>query len=101
MQSNAATIDVDAIPLDLPVQQAAAGQPVMTVYLATVETLPDGRAKVMAHCRGPVWQWFTVRRPTLAHVPQGRADSKGTSSDEPGRDTGQRGALGAKRGVWS
>ena len=71
MQGNAAAIDVDAIPLDLPVQQAAPGQPVMTVYLATVETLPDGRVKVMPHYRGPVWQWCRAGRPTLAQGPRG------------------------------
>ena len=64
-------IDIDAIPLDLAAQQAVPRQPVVTVYLATVETLPNGRVKVMPHRKGPVWRWFTVRRPTLAHGPQG------------------------------
>jgi hypothetical protein len=60
-------IDIDAIPLDLPVQR----QPVAALYLATVETLPDGREVVMPHHGGPVWQWFGKRAPTLAHGPQG------------------------------
>jgi len=44
-------IDIDAIPLDLPAQQ-----PIAELYVATVETLPDGRVKVMPHYGEPVWQ---------------------------------------------
>jgi len=66
-----AVIDIDAIPLDLAVQQATPRQPVVTVYMATIETLPNGRVKVMPHHRGPGWKWFTARRPTLAHGPRG------------------------------
>ncbi len=86
-----AAIDIDAIPLDLPVQRTAAGHPVVTVYLATVETLPCGRTKVMAHRTGPVWQWFGVRRPTLAHGPQGQGEATRTPSGGPSRPTGERG----------
>ena len=74
MQGNAVTIDVDAIPLDLTPQKR---QPVVTVYMATVEALPNGRVKVMPHHRGPAWQWFTVRRPTLAHGPRAWRWAKG------------------------
>jgi hypothetical protein len=56
-------IDIDAIPLDLPKRQ-----PAVAVYLATVETLPDGREAVMPHYGGPVWQWFG-RRPPAPHLP--------------------------------
>ena len=66
-------IDIDAIPLDLPVQR----QPVVALYLATVETLPDGREVVMPHYGGPVWEWFGKQAPTLAHGPRGQAESKG------------------------
>ncbi len=47
-------IDIDAIPLDLPVKQ----QPIAVLYLATVETLADGRVKVMPNYSEPVWEWF-------------------------------------------
>jgi hypothetical protein len=57
-------IDIDAIPLDLPVQP----QPVAALYLATVTTLPDGREVVMPHYSGPVWQWFG-RQPPAPHLP--------------------------------
>jgi hypothetical protein len=69
-------IDIDAIPLDLPLRQ----QPIAALYLATVATLPDGREVVMPHYGGPVWQWFGKEAPTLAHGRRGRAGSKGTSS---------------------
>ena len=68
-------IDIDAIPLDLPVQQ----QPIAALYLATVETLPDGRAKVLPHYGEPVWQWFSKRAPTLAHGPRVAAGEKGAN----------------------
>lgn len=90
-------IDIDAIPLDLAVQQAAPRQPVVTVYLATVETLPNGRVKVMPHHRGPVWQWFAVRRPTSAHGVQGQGEATTRPSGTPSRATGERGAPG--RGI--
>ena len=80
-------IDIDAIPLDLPVRQ----QPIAALYLATVETLPDGREVVMAHYSGPVWQWFGRQSPTLAHGPRGQAGSKGTSSSRADADVGERG----------
>jgi hypothetical protein len=84
-------IDIEGIPLDLPVQQ----QPVAALYLATVVTLPDGREVVMPHYGRPVWQWFGKRPPTLAHGPRGQADSKGTSSGQALGDGGERGASGA------
>jgi hypothetical protein len=59
-------IDIDAIPLDLPVQR----QPVAALYLATVETLPDGRVKVMPHYGGPGRKWFG--KPGSALHPQAR-----------------------------
>ena len=68
MQGNAATIDVDAIPFDLTPQRR---RPVVTVHMATVQTLPNGRVRVMPHHRGPVWRWFGVRTPTLAQGPRG------------------------------
>jgi len=80
-------IDIDAIPLDLPVRQ----QPIAALYLATVETLPDGREVVMAHYSGAVWQWFGRQSPTLAHGPRGQARSKGTSSSRADADVGERG----------
>ena len=91
MQGNAATIDVDAIPFDLTPQKR---RPVVMVCMATVETLRDGRVKVMPHHHGPVWKWFTVRRPTFAHGPRGQGDTARTPSGAPGRDTGERGASG-------
>ena len=57
-------IDIDAIPLDLPVRQ----QPIAALYLATVETLANGREVVMPHYGEPVWQWFG-RRPPAPHLP--------------------------------
>ena len=80
-------IDIDAIPLDPPVQR----QPVAALYLATVVTLPDGREVVMPHHGEPVWQWFGKRTPTLAHGPRGQSDSKGTSSGAAVGDVGERG----------
>ena len=68
MQGNAATIDVDAIPLELTPQKR---WPVVAVYLATVETLPNGRVKVIPHHRGPLWQWRSAGRPTSAQRPRG------------------------------
>ena len=61
-------IDIDAIPLDLPAQQ----QPIAMLYVATVETLPDGRVKVLPHYGKPVWQWFGKRAPALAYGSGGR-----------------------------
>ena len=81
-------IDIDAIPLDLPVQQ----QPVAALYLATVETLANGREVVMPHYGEPVWQWFGKESPTLAHGPRGQARSKGTSSSRADADVGERGS---------
>jgi len=80
-------IDIDAIPLDLPVRQ----QPIAALYLATVETLPDGREVVMPHHGGPVWEWFGKRTPTLAHGPRGQDESKGTSRGAGVGDVGERG----------
>jgi hypothetical protein len=71
-------IDIDAIPLDLPVQQ----QPVAALYLATVETLPDGREIVMPH-HEPVWQWFGKEAPTLAHGRQGDGGLPGRRQTRP------------------
>ena len=76
-------IDIDAIPLDLPVQQ----QPIAELYLATVETLPDGRVKVMPHYGKPVWQWFGKRAPTLAHGPRGQGEAMSRPGECP-RGTG-------------
>ena len=59
-------IDIDAIPLDLPVQR----QPVAALYLATVEPLPGGREVVMPHYIGLVWEWFGKQAPTSAHGPR-------------------------------
>ena len=81
-------IDIDAIPLDLQVRQ----QPVAALYLATVETLANGREVVMPHYGGPVWQWFGKEAPTLAHGRRGQAESKGTSSGAAIGDVGQRGS---------
>jgi hypothetical protein len=80
-------IDIDAIPPNLPVQQ----QPIAALYLATVETLPDGREIVMPHHGGPVWQWFGKEASTLAHGRRGQAESKGTSSGAAIGDVGERG----------
>ncbi|MBM4019946.1 MAG: hypothetical protein FJ288_16765 [Planctomycetes bacterium] len=81
-------IDIDAIPLDLPRQER---QPIATLYMATVATLPDGREVVMPHHGEPVWQWFGKRAPTSAHGPRGQAELKGTSSGEAVGDVGERG----------
>ena len=81
-------IDIDAIPLDLPVRQ----QPVAALYLATVEVLPDGREVVMPHYSEPVWQWFGKQAPTLAHGRRGQAGSNGTSSSAAIGDVVQRGS---------
>jgi hypothetical protein len=64
-------IDIDAIPLDMPVPQ----QPIAALYLATVETLPDGRVKVMPHYGEPVWQWFGKQTPA-PHLPAGQYGSR-------------------------
>jgi len=80
-------IDIDAIPLDIPVRQ----QPIAALYLATVATLPDGREVVMPHYNEPVWQWFGKEAPTLAHGPQGQAEAKGTSSGAAIGNVGERG----------
>lgn len=89
MQAEVSVIDIDAIPLDLPGRR-----PVVAVYLATVETLPDGREVVMPHHGEPVWQWPAKRPPTLAQGPRGQAESKGTSSGAAVGDVGERGAFG-------
>ena len=57
-------IDVDAIPLDLLPQH-----PVATLYLATVEALPNDRVKVVPHYGEPVWQWFGKPGSAPAHGP--------------------------------
>jgi len=80
-------IDIDAIPLDLPVQQ----QPVAALYLATVETLANGREVVMPHYGEPVWQWFGKEAPTLAQGPRGQAVSRATSSSRAVANVGKRG----------
>jgi len=65
-------IDIDAIPLDMPTRHTMAEprRPVAALYLATVETLPDGREIVLPHHGEPVWQWFG--KPGSALHPQAR-----------------------------
>jgi len=72
-------IDIDAIPLDLPVKPRL----VASLYLATVTTLPDGREVVMPHYGGPVWQWFGKEAPTLAHGRQGDGGLPGRQQTRP------------------
>ena len=81
-------IDIDAIPLDLPKRQ-----PAVAVYLATVETLPDGREAVMPHYGGPVWQWFGKEAPTLAQGPRGQGQAIGGHGEYP-RGTGANVGVG-------
>jgi hypothetical protein len=73
-------IDIDAIPLDLPVKPLL----VASLYVATFTTLPDGREVIMPHYSGPVWQWFGKQLPTLAH---GRRGHK-RAEEEPTRESG-------------
>ena len=85
MQADAAAIDIDAIPLDLPAKRR---RPIGMAYLATVWPLPGGRVVLVPHY-GP------DGRPTLAHGLRGQKPWKGTSSGAAVGDVGERGASGA------
>lgn len=91
MEVKVSVIDIDAIPLDLAVQQ----QPIAALYLATVETLPDGREVVMPHYGEPVWQWFGKQSPTLAHGPREPTVSKGRPTTASVANVGERRAAGS------
>ena len=85
MQSDAAAIDIDAIPLGLPAKRR---RPIGMAYRATVWPLPGGRVVLVPHY-GP------DGRPTLAHGLRGETPWKGASSSAGVRDVGERGAFGA------
>ena len=60
-------INIDAIPLDLPPQPVL--RPVITLYEATVVSMPNGSVRPLPHHKGVIRQW--ARKPDNVDTPGG------------------------------
>jgi hypothetical protein len=73
-------IDIDAIPFALAPQQVL--QPVITLYEATVVSMPDGSVRLLPHHKGVFKQWARKANDVAAlaaHVRPRAAGEKGAN----------------------
>ena len=75
-------IDIDAIPFDVPLQPVL--RPVITLYEATVVSMPNGSVRLLPHHKGVIRQW--ARKAALVAAPAAhvRPRAAGVAAGEKG-----------------
>lgn len=75
-------INIDAIPLDLPPQPVL--RPVITLYEATVVSMPNGSVRLLPHHKGVFRPWARKANDGAAPAAHVRPRAAGVAAGEKG-----------------